>query len=377
MHYEKIHLGDEDIYAYLLVKKENFTILDGNKLAQRYFCVSEDCCDTEGNIFATECPHLQEIFTDEHLSSFRALTYPQSVSLSNIPLHTHLRTEILCDVEVSLVDTEESILFLVIKESNLQKSSELKDLIDFDQNSIIVLENLPDLPVQYGNTRFFHCINMSEEEFTAEKQRSFLSFLPQEKQESFRLGISHRLGHQEFCDVDVELTFDGQFYHLFRLNVYHSSYDGKLYGVLISVKRQSELMKKIEYDQQYFDIMQRFSKDLLFRIDIKKRTLVHRGDISKFMDLQPEVIGFPEAIRDIRWVHPDDLEGYIAFSYRLIHGMDSTFEPRFLFGNGNYEKYRLQGSVLFDEEGIPVQVVGKASISRNMWILRRKQTTTR
>lgn len=347
---EKSLLMDDDIYAYLIGDSKTMQILEVNKLAQSYFYVEQNF------------PQLNDVFmhTEILVDAIEMLTEKNSVTLEDVHFLTNIGKEILCDVEICLVDPETHRLFLTVKEKELERNTSLNDLVELDANPILVMRLDENYTVDYGNEQFFQCIQIGEEEFATERQSSFLAFMDWNKREGFKKAVSQRLQQGLECDIDVELTFDGQYYHLFRLNAHRSAVDGRLYGVLISIKTQSELMKKIEYDQQYFDIMQRFSKDLLFRIDIKKRTLVHRGDISKFLDLQPVVENFPESIRETIWVHPDDLEGYIAFCYRLIHGMDSSYESRFQFQNGNFEKYRLQGSVLFDEAGVPVQVVGKA-----------------
>lgn len=351
MYSKSLQLLDTEIYAFLIIHSKTGEVLDGNPLAKKLFHVNE------------RFPKAEELFShtleEEALNQLKENVKTQdSVCFYDILATPENANTFYCNVEVCYADRGKHILFLVLREKSTEKELQMKDMIELTDNPIFILENDHCLTVAYGNSRYYHCIHKKKEEIEG-KSYSFLDLLPMAHREVFLNTVEQQLVAHGVCDVDFEITFDSEFYQLFRLNAYRSTLDDRIYGVLMSVRRQSELMKKIEYDQQYFDIMQRFSKDLLFRIDVKKQTLVHRGDISKFVGLLPEVENFPECMRENRLVHPEDLDAYIAFAYRLMNGTEASFEPRFQFNTGVFEKYRLQGSPLFDTEGNTVQVVGK------------------
>lgn len=351
MYYEPLNIVDGHIYAYLLVDAHTYDILDGNELARTLY------------IHSSRYPHLTSLFSqtaDEHSLSavIEELAVSQSTTLKNIVSTKSNGDTFPCYIEICKLNSD--LLFLIIKEHCLNKDAHINQLVELVDNPVIVLTHDAVLTSTFANRRCMHCFHFNKEDFTNGCNPSFLFLLKEEKRLSFLQTINQQFDLYGECDVDMEIEVDTEYVQLFRFNAFKSIYDGQLYGVLISAKKQRDLMKKIEYDQQYFDIMQQFSKDLLFRIDIKKRTLVHRGDISKFVGLEPEVGNFPESMRLNRLVHPDDLEGYIAFAYRMMNGEIACFEPRFQFINGTFERYRLQGNPLFDTEGNTVQVVGKS-----------------
>ncbi|MFI3115410.1 MAG: sensor domain-containing diguanylate cyclase [Clostridia bacterium] len=344
---DKLNLID-DIYACLLIDKKTFEVLDGNKLAKNYYFNDKETAKLE-ELFLN-CDDLKSFFEkkgeefSKYLSDFTSVKYGLE--------------QFLCDIEICYCS--ESLVFLVIKEKSSEHNFFVEELVELDNNPVFVVDPENKYELNYFNDHFLEAVQMMEFNFSSTSNISFLSLLQENRVKAFTHDIDNQLEKNNECDTDIEITLDGHYFQMFRFNALKSHIDGKLYGVLISIKKQSELMKKIEYDQQYFNIMQEFSKDLLFRIDIQKKTLVHRGDISKFIDLRSEMENFPECIRVTRLVHPDDLEGYIAFCYRMMHGASAVFEPRFQFKNGVYEKYRLQGKPLFSENGEPVQVVGKS-----------------
>ncbi len=350
MYRDSLNIVDGRIYAYLLIDYLTSEILDGNKLARTFYSTPNGY------------PPLERLFTStsdgESISSILK-TIPISASsiLTNVTSIKADGTSFLCNIELCKVD--DSILFLVVKENSEVKDLQITEIVEITDNPIFRLEHDNRFTTTYGNTRYYQCTRMKKEIGSDEKDNSFLALLEADQQLAFSQKVEQQLERQGECDINLELHIDSEYVSLYRFNAFQSIIDKKLYGVLISVKKQSELLKKIEYDQQYFEVMQKYSKDLLFRIDVKKRTLVHRGDISMLVDLLPEMTGFPESVRKTRLVHPDDLEGYIAFSYLLMNGTEASFEPRFQFTNGTFEKYRLQGTPMYDSEGNTVQVVGK------------------
>lgn len=341
-----IPLAEGSIYAYLLIDLQGYDILDGNKLAWTFY--------KNG----AEYPPLDSLFHIKGTSIYdliKNLDETTSSSCSTVT-STKMDGEIFsCHIELWKINSAQ--VFLVVKEQE-SKENTVNQLIEVTGNPIFVLEQDEFLSLSYGNEHYYQ--NFHPDKDCQHKSSHFSSLLPVEKRLAFVQTVQEKLDFCGECELDIELNFGTEYVQLFRFSAFKSTYDGKLYGVLISVKKQRELIKKIEYDQQYFDIMQKFSKDLLFRIDIKKRTLVHRGDISMFTALLPVVKNFPESVRELRYVHPDDLEGYIAFSYRLMSGVEASFEARFQFKNGTFEKYRLQASPLYDMMGNVIQIVGKS-----------------
>lgn len=347
---EPIHIVDGNIFAYLLVDCNTKEILDANSLARVYYKKTG------------QFPKLESLFTHSYEEICLTEVIQEYSEKTSVILERVFSTKVTeetfpCYLEICKVSS--NLMLLVIKEKSVVKDYHIESLVELRDNPVFVLEDNENLDVCYGNERFYYRTKVYQNLAEEGKIHSFLSLLPKEKQAPFRKLLTEKLERLGECNIDIELTLEGEYDQLFRFSAYKSQIDGKLYGVLISAKKQSELMRKIEYDQQYFDIMQRFSKDLLFRIDIKKNTLVHRGDISKLVGLLPELKDFPECVREIDLLHPEDLEAYIKFCYTVLGGFEAKCEPRFHFTNGTYEKYRLQGNPLFDADGNTVQVVGK------------------
>lgn len=168
------------------------------------------------------------------------------------------------------------------------------------------------------------------------------------------LSIKSNKNSGEVFECDIEFRFFNEDEDVIYLLIKEKTQNDEL------IRRCIDLSKKIEMDQQYFDVMQEFSKDLFFRINLKRKTMVHRGDISNFYGLIPEVGNYPESMLKNGLIHPEDLPNYMIFANNLMNGIGGVFETRVQFKDRTFEWYRLQGKPIFDNDGIVIEMVGKS-----------------
>lgn len=168
------------------------------------------------------------------------------------------------------------------------------------------------------------------------------------------LDLKSNKNNGDLFDCDVEVRFLDEENDIIYMIVKEKSNNDTL------IKRCIELSKKVEFDQQYFEVMQEFTKDLFFRVDIKKKTMVHRGDISNFYGLIPVVENYPESMRENGLIHQDDLDGYMKFANDLMNGIPGVYETRVHFNDRSFDWYKLQGKPLYDNDGNVVQMIGKS-----------------
>lgn len=339
----------EDIYIFLLVHKESHRILDGNRLAKNYYGWEE------------EAPQLMDIFSNlESINNpLQNLEEEESIRLYGVTSIKANGDKFICDIEMSYTDKNQHLVFFTIKDRVVDSNQSLLEVVELVDNPVVVFDLDARLRVHFGSYKFYQSIRQTKLGFQQAFDGSYGNFLDEMRRVAFTNSVSQQLSRGAECHVDIEISYDGYYYHLFYLNAFQSIVDGRLYGVLISLRNPSALVKRIAYDQQFIDVIQEFSKDLLFRVDVESKTLVHRGDVSRFYGLLPEMREFPESMRESGLIHSDDVDGYMASIYRMLHGQGANFELRLRMQCGKYQNFRLQGKPLFDSEGKTVQIVGR------------------
>ncbi|MFI3173153.1 MAG: sensor domain-containing diguanylate cyclase, partial [Eubacteriales bacterium] len=151
-------------------------------------------------------------------------------------------------------------------------------------------------------------------------------------------------------------------YELFRLNAYYlEEEDGKrlIYGFVLSLKRRLELMEKYEEQGAYFDVVQDLSKEIIFKIDIKHKTMQHRSDCAEIFGIPALVEDFPESISKGDVIHPEDLDAYMVYARAMAAGIGGIHDVRIKHVTGKYEKYRILSKALNDTHGEPISLLGK------------------
>lgn len=128
------------------------------------------------------------------------------------------------------------------------------------------------------------------------------------------------------------------------------------------------LSKQVELDKQYFDVFTEFSKDVLFRLNVKDKTMVHRGDISQFDSMPSVVENYPDSMRHNDIIHPDYIDGYMQFIQDLYSGKSCSYETLVHYGNDSYQHYTIHGKPLFNSNGEVFEVIGKSENTHDIYL---------
>lgn len=174
-----------------------------------------------------------------------------------------------------------------------------------------------------------------------------LRYIKMEKVKSFKT-------NGEQFDCEIEVRFLEEYEELVYFVIKEKIENEEL------IRKCVELTTKVEMDQQYFDVMQEFSKNVFFRINIQNKTMVHRGDISQIHGLFPVVENYPESMLENEVIHIEDLPGYMKFANNLMKGIGGIYETRVQLSDRSYEWYRLQGKPIYDIDNNIVEMVGKS-----------------
>lgn len=121
---------------------------------------------------------------------------------------------------------------------------------------------------------------------------------------------------------------------------------------------------KADYD--YLDVMQELSDDLLFRIDIKSKTLFRNEKTARLHGMPAMVEHFPDNVSNSGVIHPDDLQEYMNYCHMLLQGIEGTHKSRMRMGSGNYEWHRYVTKLMYDEYGEAKEMIGKAINIQNL-----------
>lgn len=123
--------------------------------------------------------------------------------------------------------------------------------------------------------------------------------------------------------------------------------------------RNTLLELQYEEQEQYFNIMQDLSQDVLFKIDIESKTLYHRSDCAHIFGIPTVIENFPDNLTQNDIIHPDDLDSYIRYAQQMLLGIGGDYEFRLKLLHGSYEKFKITSRPFKNAKGKAIATIGK------------------
>lgn len=132
----------------------------------------------------------------------------------------------------------------------------------------------------------------------------------------------------------------------------------KILGKVRNIQKEKTTQAEVTTMSKYFDAMQEFSSDILYRIDIKTQTLYHAYNSQRAIGVGLVVENYLETVVKDKYVHPEDAELYLQKSKEWMEDESVECEVRFNLVNGEYEWYSIKRRKIFDENGKLVEILG-------------------
>lgn len=134
----------------------------------------------------------------------------------------------------------------------------------------------------------------------------------------------------------------------------------EMIGNAVNVHDLVETEEKLANINRYFDILQTLSKDLIYRLDIEKKTLYRNEQTSKYYGIPSVVKNYPNLESVSCIIHPDDVDGYIHFILKVLEGEEGVHTSRMLAPSGKYEHHRFTFKQMKNFDGTIKEMIGTA-----------------
>lgn len=165
-------------------------------------------------------------------------------------------------------------------------------------------------------------------------------------------------------------------YHQFTFRAVRRN-DGsirEMIGNAINVHRLKKTEEELSTVSQYFDILQSFSKDLLYRLDTHNRTLYRNESTSAYYGIPPVVKDYPNPQSLEGVFHPEDIDHYVLFIKEVLQGKEGTHTARLIAPSGNFEYHKFTFKRLETPSGDLSEMIGHAVNVHSMMELEMKAT---
>lgn len=165
-------------------------------------------------------------------------------------------------------------------------------------------------------------------------------------------------------ESSVQLRFkniDGtyQWYELLSNIIY--SKNGKpfkILGKIRNIEAEKTIQAEVSTLSKYFDVMQEFCSDILYRIDVQTQTLYHAYHTERTLKIGSVIPNYLETFVTEEIVHPDDAEAYMNNTKAWLLDDSVECEARFNLIKDEYELYSVKRRKIYDDNGNLVEILG-------------------
>ncbi|MFN5334700.1 MAG: PAS domain-containing protein [Bacteroidota bacterium] len=230
--------------------------------------------------------------------------------------------------------------------------------------------------VEWVNNAFVEMSGYSLSEIMGKKPKDFLR-RPDQLSEQFDL-LSEKLQKKEFVETTiVNYKKDGSSYYN-RLEIIPVFDDQGVHTNFIAIQRDitSDYIyeqKLLAANERYETVVNDVTNDIIWESDIQKGTIQFGSGMQHNFGYTPDQIG-----KDIEWAlsrfHPEDrlaIESLVEECFKHKRPRWEA-ECRYLTADGKYKFVRDRGFIIYDQDGIPLRMIGAITDITNQKELERK-----
>lgn len=242
----------------------------------------------------------------------------------------------------------------------LQSRRMLEHITATVQCGIVQYAVSPELKMTYANDAFYALTGYSREEFHSVDPKIIF---PQHKEGDDDWEI-HRLRAGKSAEIRYRIVKkDGSAAWLQMNAAMIKNTDGEeiIQAVFTDVTKMHNMQEELQLEKERYEIILSSTDSIIFRYDISRDFMQIFSSENSAEDSVSRRIEYPNYLKFLKsssLVHPDDLEKLMP----IYKGCPFTsLEARFEkpgFSKGKYFWFLLQGAVLKDDKGKPLEVVG-------------------
>ncbi|MBQ5559035.1 MAG: EAL domain-containing protein [Lachnospiraceae bacterium] len=338
--------------------------------------------------FYTLHGYTQEEYTEQFGSNALARIHPDDAQRFKASVARQLNMGTALRFEYRIIKKDGSIRWLLIKgqmTANNQRIAYLcsciditsmkvsyQDLAKSKQDLDVISNNIPggvfkvrlsDYKILYANNTFFEitgysrleyeelfgniCIGLVVPEDVPKLQEQIKTAVREHSTLSTEYRIIHKSGQIRWSHINGSLIDSDDDEQVFLC-------------VEVDYTMQKEYEKHLELFQKKSQILAELTNERLWEYDIHADIMRRSGKLDTSFSNEDEVRNFLTYVKDRNIIHVDDQNTFFkAIQFSRTSKKDLKVEIRMLNNIGIYTWYRLQGVVMFDDNGKPYQIIGK------------------
>ncbi|MFI3254906.1 MAG: diguanylate cyclase [Eubacteriales bacterium] len=337
-------------------------ILYRNHIAEELYGISEGVTDLEP-IFKHHSQGLMEMVRE-------GLDGQDLMVWNNITTQTSEGGFCTADIQIGFFDQEKTLVCIEIIPKNdtrmetavaqVNQSIRAEGILNFDEKLSLIHCN--DL---------FHAVFESNEDVRhSHFGNDFSNGFQPEIREELLADIQKKLTESDRFTTRMKIITSKGKALWYSLELHRRTLDNsgtdKIMAYMVNVERQVAKDAQLEDITQYFSILQSMCKGLLYRFDIRTRTLYRNEETAKIYNVPAVAENFPSKEWLEEALHSEDVEGFIAYVERVVLGQEGSHTARLRTPSGEKEYHTFTFKPIYRADGSVKEMVGCATNVHNL-----------
>ncbi|MFI3249990.1 MAG: sensor domain-containing diguanylate cyclase [Eubacteriales bacterium] len=269
----------------------------------------------------------------------------------------------LADLQVGYVNREESIMFMEITPKNDIRMESALDQIMHSSRAEGIFNLDEKLSLVHANELLYQVFELTKETAKMQYNNEFSNSFHPEVRATLLSEVHDKLTRSDSFKTKLKvITNSGEelWYSIeFQKRTLDNSGLDKVMVYMVNIEDQMKMAEELDTVNQYFSTMQSLSEDMLYRVDLRTKTLYRTSQQAEMLGISSVMNDYPNSILKSGMIHPEDIELYMSYGQTLLQGIATQVEIRLKSVNGEYSYRRLTCSPVFDDHGTPKEMFGK------------------
>lgn len=328
-------------------------VLFVNKVAEKTFGFTKENCDFS-KLFEKSEESIKDLISKIINPNSPAVIY-------NVTAISASGEKIFVDLHLGFFDDTQQEIFLEINprgDLNLQStmnfishSTKAEALLNFDE----------EFTICHCNENFYNLFEIDDKHCIANYYHKMGNAFSLDKKELIQNEIHRQLKFSNRYITEVEIILINGTKKWIELDLQKrdiNSLGDKILCVATNIDEKVKKDEKLNELNQYLTAMQEISDDILFRIDVKTKTL-HCLTDAENNNLGKIIPNYTEVLMNENSIHPEDIEKFEKYSKDWYEDKINNCKLRFSVAPDCYEWYEVQAHKIYGENGELKEVFGK------------------
>lgn len=292
----------------------------------------------------------------------KLLSAEETAKVYDVITQTKKAEQILADVQIDFLDEDKEVVVIEIRQKTDTRMEKALHQIDTSHRAEAMLELDGELTVYHCNKYFYRLFGAEKEScmehFDNKVSEGFLLVKKNKILNEIEQGLTHSMTY--YTEVEIlSLSGTKKWYSMDLQRRMIDDTQEKLMCTMVDIDKRIKTQDELDTVNQYFKTVQNLSDDLLFRIDVKNKTLIRTDERSKTFGLSEIQPNFPKSVCDSGTVHGEDIETYMDFGLDALQGVEGTCEVRMRASNGEFRLRKITCKAVYNNNGTLKEMFGK------------------